>query len=144
MLEAAGMQHYETSNYAREGCRSPHNMAYWKGEDYVGIGPGAVSTINGIRYSNTRDTDAYIRSTLENGLPLSEQEPVTAEDYRLERIALMLRTNEGLPLKYILPESRPLLEQYRELGLADISPEQRLILKGRGRLLVDAIAAELC
>ena len=144
MLEAAGMRHYETSNYAREGCLSPHNMAYWKGEDYVGIGPGAVSTINGIRYSNTRDTDAYIRSTLENGLPLSEQEPVTEEDYRLERIALMLRTDEGLPLKYILPESRPLLEQYRELGLADISPEQRLILKGRGRLLVDAIAAELC
>ena len=144
MLEAAGMRHYETSNYAREGCLSPHNMAYWKGEDYVGIGPGAVSTINGIRYSNTRDTDAYIRSTLENGLPLSEQEPVTEEDYRLERIALMLRTDEGLPLKYILPESRPLLGQYRELGLADISPEQRLILKGRGRLLVDAIAAELC
>ena len=118
------MRHYETSNYAREGCLSPHNMAYWKGEDYVGIGPGAVSTINGIRYSNTRDTDAYIRSTLENGLPLSEQEPVTEEDYRLERIALMLRTDEGLPLKYILPESRPLLGQYRELGLADISPEQ--------------------
>ena len=47
-------------------------------------------------------------------------------------------------VKSIFPESRPLLEQYRALGLADISPEQRLILKGRGRLLVDAIAAELC
>lgn len=49
-----------------------------------------------------------------------------------------------LTRKYILTESRPLLEQYRELGLAYTSPEQRLILKGRGRLLVDAIAAELC
>ena len=144
LLEQRGYRRYEISNYARPGYECRHNMAYWKGEDYVGIGPGAVSTINGIRYSNTRDTDAYIRSTLENGLPLSEQEPVTEEDYRLERIALMLRTDEGLPLKYILPESRPLLEQYRKLGLADISPEQRLILKGRGRLLVDAIAAELC
>ena len=47
-------------------------------------------------------------------------------------------------MKSIFPESRPLLEQYRELGPADISPEQRLILKGRGRLRVDAIAAELC
>ena len=47
-------------------------------------------------------------------------------------------------MKSIFPESRPLLEQYRELGLGAISPEQRLILKGRGRLLVDAIAAELC
>lgn len=75
MLEAAGLRHYETSNYAREGCLSPHNMAYWKGEDYVGIGPGAVSTINGIRYSNTRDTDAYIRSTLENGLPFPNRNP---------------------------------------------------------------------
>ncbi len=54
---------------------APHNMAYWKGEDYVGIGPGAVSTINGIRYSNTRDTDAYIRSTLENGLPSPNRNP---------------------------------------------------------------------
>ncbi|MFR1412327.1 MAG: coproporphyrinogen III oxidase, partial [Akkermansia sp.] len=53
ILEATGMRHYETSNYAREGARSPHNMAYWKGEDYVGIGPGAVSTIDGVRYSNT-------------------------------------------------------------------------------------------
>lgn len=144
ILESAGMRHYETSNYAREGGQSPHNMAYWKGEDYVGIGPGAVSTINGIRYSNTRDTDAYIRSTLEHGLPLSEQEPITEEDYRLERIALMLRTDEGLPLSYILPESRHLTERYRELGLADISEGGRLILKGRGRLLVDAIAGELC
>ena len=47
-------------------------------------------------------------------------------------------------VKSIFPVSRPLLEQYRELGLADISPEQRLILKVRGRLLVDAIVAELC
>lgn len=144
ILESAGMRHYETSNYAREGAQSPHNMAYWKGEDYVGIGPGAVSTINGVRYSNTRDTDAYIRGTLENGLPESEREPVTAENYRMERIALMLRTDEGLPIKYILPESRPLLDEYRELNLAELTPEQRLILKGRGRLLVDAIAAQLC
>lgn len=144
ILEGAGMRHYETSNYAREGSLSPHNMAYWKGEDYVGIGPGAVSTIDGVRYSNTRDTDAYIRTTLENGLPDADREPVTAENYRLERIALMLRTDEGLPLNYILPESLPLLERYREWELADISPDRRLILKGRGRLLVDAIAAELC
>lgn len=144
ILEAAGMRHYETSNYAREGARSPHNMAYWKGEDYVGIGPGAVSTIDGVRYSNTRNTETYIRTTLENGLPESEWEPVTAEDYRLERIALMLRTDEGLPLKYLLPEALPLLERYRSLELADVSAEQCLILKGRGRLLVDAIAAELC
>lgn len=144
VLETAGMRHYETSNYAREGGRSLHNMAYWKGEDYVGIGPGAVSTINGVRYANTKNTDAYIRGTLENGLPDSEREPVTAEDYRMERIALMLRTDEGLPLKYILPESRPLLEEFRELNLTELTPDQRLILKGRGRLLVDAIAARLC
>lgn len=144
ILEDAGMRHYETSNYAHEGAMSPHNRAYWNGEDYVGIGPGAVSTIDGVRYSNTRDTAAYIRTTLENGLPESEREPVTPEDYRLERIALMLRTDEGLPLKYILPESLPLMERYREWELADISPDNRLILKGRGRLLVDAIAAELC
>lgn len=144
MLEGAGMRHYETSNYALPGCRSLHNMAYWNGEDYVGIGPGAVSTIDGVRYANTRDTATYMHSTLENGLPLSEREPVLAEDYRLERIALMLRTDEGLPLHFLLPETRARLGDFVSEGLAFISPDDRLILQGRGRLLADAIAAELC
>lgn len=84
-----------------------------------------------MRYSNTRNTETYIRTTLENGLPESEWEPVTAEDYRLERIALMLRTDEGLPLKYLLPEALPLLERYRSLELADVSAEQCPHPKGR-------------
>ena len=143
MLEAAGMRHYETSNYAREGCLSPQygllegrrlcRHRAWRGQHHQ-----RHTVLQHAGYGRLHTQHAGKRP------PLSEQEPVTEEDYRLERIALMLRTDEGLPLKYILPESRPLLGQYRELGLADISPEQRLILKGRGRLLVDAIAAELC
>ncbi len=143
VLTAAGYRHYETSNYAKPGCASPHNMAYWAGEDYVGIGPGAVSTIDGIRYSNTQDTADYIKSTLENGLPHSEQEIITPEDYRLERIALMLRTEEGLPLRYLDAAAKAQLPRYVELGMASLTPS-RLILKGPGRMLVDAIAAELC
>ena len=56
----------------------------------------------------------------------------------------MLRADEGLPLKCRLPEALPVLERYRSLELADVSAEQCLVRKGRGRLLVDAIAAELC
>lgn len=144
LLTSHGMRHYETSNYARDGGVSLHNMAYWTGDDYVGIGPGAVSTIKGIRYANTRDTAAYIRSTLATGLPESEQEQITPEDYRLERIALMLRTDEGLPLKYLHPANQQRLNQYQELQMAELTPRKTLVLKGQGRLLVDAIAAELC
>ncbi len=143
LLTAAGFRHYETSNYAKPGAHSPHNMAYWTGEDYVGIGPGAVGTVNGIRYANTQDTAAYIRTTLENGLPDSEQEIITPEDYRMERIALMLRTDEGLPLHYLDVETRAGLNRYVEAEMAELTPT-RFILKGKGRLLVDAIAGELC
>ncbi len=143
LLTAAGFRHYETSNYAKPGAHSPHNMAYWAGEDYVGIGPGAVGTVKGIRYANTQNTEEYIKSTLETGLPTAEQEIITPEDYRLERIALMLRTDEGLPLHYLDADARAGLNRYVELEMADLTPD-RLILKGNGRLLVDAIAGELC
>ncbi len=143
VLTTAGFSHYETSNYAKPGCSSPHNMAYWTGEDYVGIGPGAVSTIDGIRYANTQNTADYIKSTLENGLPNCEQEVITPEDYRLERIALMLRTQEGLPLNYLDAAAQSRLPRYVDLGLAELTPT-RLILKDTGRMLVDAIAAEIC
>ena len=59
-LVAAGYEHYEVSNYARRGYRSRHNWGYWTGVPYLGVGLGAHSFIDGKRFWNTRDLNAYL------------------------------------------------------------------------------------
>lgn len=142
-LTTAGYRHYETSNFARNGRVSLHNSAYWTGEDYVGIGPGAVSTLGNRRIQNTADTLRYIESTLRQGLPDSETETLTADDKALERLALMLRTDTGAPVSLISTEKRNTLALLEQEGLGFINEHNYLILKEKGRLLVDEVIVEL-
>ncbi|MDB6079496.1 MAG: radical sam alpha/beta horseshoe [Akkermansiaceae bacterium] len=139
MLRGAGFDHYETSNYARPGHRSSHNRGYWRGEDYVGLGPSAVSTLDGARTRNVPDTAEYVRMISSIGNATVESEQLDAGQRRLERIALMLRTDEGIPLALLEgPPPATLLDH----GLAEIHGD-RLILTRAGIPLVDPIAAEL-
>lgn len=139
LLTAAGFEHYETSNYARPGHRSTHNRGYWQGEDYLGLGPSSVSTIAAVRHTNISDTDRYLRMVETVGHAIVESEPLTAEQLRLERLALLLRTAEGVPLDLVSPsDPTPLLDD----GLAVIL-EGQLILTEKGAPLVDPIAAQL-
>src|SRR5204862_335849 len=64
ILEDAGYEHYEISNYARSGFSSVHNRAYWLGKDYLGIGPSAVSTVGMRRWQNVCDYRSYIESAV--------------------------------------------------------------------------------
>lgn len=146
-LTGAGFRHYETSNYGKKGHLSKHNVSYWEGSSYLGIGPSAVSTLNqdqetayATRWKNVPDTAAYISQIRSVGHAMSESEQLTKEQYDLERIALLLRTDTGLPLRY-LPAGTS-LELLTENGLAVVR-EGHLILSREGALLVDAIAAEL-
>lgn len=139
MLTAAGYEHYETSNYARPGHQSSHNQGYWSGEDYLGLGPSAVSTIAQVRTTNVADTDRYIRMIDQVGHATTETEPLTADQLRLERIALLLRTAEGVPLKLLNAADLPRLI---DAGLGTIQGE-RFALTRQGSALVDPIAAEL-
>ena len=59
VLGAAGLVDYEVSNFARPGFESQHNLGYWRGEDYLGLGPSACSTIGELRWKNLPDTRAY-------------------------------------------------------------------------------------
>jgi oxygen-independent coproporphyrinogen-3 oxidase len=139
MLRGAGFDHYETSNYARPGHRSSHNRGYWRGEDYLGLGPSAVSTLDGARTRNIPDTASYVRMISSLGNATVESEQLDAGQRRLERIALMLRTDEGIPLDLLEgPPPATLLDH----GLAEIHGD-RLILTRAGIPLVDPIAAEL-
>ncbi|MEP4079352.1 radical SAM family heme chaperone HemW [Haloferula sp.] len=139
LLTAAGYDHYETSNYGRSGHQSSHNRGYWSGEDYLGLGPSAVSTINSVRTTNIADTDRYIRMINQVGHATAETEPLTPDQLRLERIALLLRTAEGVPLE-LLEESD--LPRLIESGLGLIQRDC-FVLTRKGSALVDPIAAEL-
>lgn len=142
-LTAAGYRHYEISNYAREGCRSLHNLACWRGADYAALGPGAVGSWQGLRYRNAEDTPAYIAALKAGALPPHECERVSPEARRTELLGLMLRTDEGLPAAMLRPQDAPFLELLQEQGLAYRGGEGRLFLSSQGRLVADEIAVGL-
>ncbi|MCX6866744.1 MAG: coproporphyrinogen-III oxidase family protein [Verrucomicrobia bacterium] len=142
ILTSAGFEHYETSNYALPGRRSAHNQGYWRGEDYLGLGPSAVSTLGSIRSTNIADTARYIAQIHALGHALADTETLDAEARRLERIALGLRTTEGIPLELLDSVALQRAEILVGENLARIA-DGRLILIHRGRALVDPIAAEL-
>ena len=142
MLVDAGFDHYETSNYAQPGHHSSHNQGYWRGENYIGLGPSAVSTIDSVRSKNIPDTARYVAQVQSIGHALHESENLDAEARRLERIALGLRTKDGIPVSLLSPESLERARHLADEGFLQLSNE-RIILIHRGRALVDPIAAEL-
>jgi oxygen-independent coproporphyrinogen-3 oxidase len=142
MLTSNGFDHYETSNYARHGRCSTHNLGYWRGEDYLGLGPSAVSTLDSVRSKNVADTTSYITQVQALGHALAESETLDPEAHRLERIALGLRTTEGIPIELLDPAALARAKVFVQENLARIE-NGRLILIHRGRSLVDPIVSEL-
>jgi oxygen-independent coproporphyrinogen-3 oxidase len=142
MLTDAGFAHYETSNYAHPGHHSSHNLGYWRGEDYLGLGPSAVSTMADIRSKNVADTARYMARIQSFCHALDESETLDPEARRLERIALGLRTSEGIPLSLLDPGALERAKPLAAAGLLRLSGD-RLVLIHHGRALVDPIVAEL-
>ena len=95
-LARAGFEHYEVSNYARAGRRSQHNQVYWRNEAYVGIGPGAVSYLDGTRSSNVKDVAGYIERLAQQGDATAESETIDARKRAGETAILGLRMTEGI------------------------------------------------
>lgn len=141
-LTQAGFAHYETSNYAKPDHHSIHNRGYWRGESYLGLGPSAVSTIGHIRSKNIADTARYVDMIRALGHATSESESLRAEDLRLERIALGLRTTDGIAVSLL---DEPGLRRARDLESMKLLQihEGILSLTTRGSALVDSIAAEI-
>ena len=140
-LGAAGLDHYEISNYGRRGMESRHNQSYWAGDDYAGLGPSAVSTIHGRRFKNIGNTTLWQQGSMA-GEPLRiEHEEITPRKWLCERLALSLRTKEGLPLIW-LSSATSAVERLREEGLVETGHE-RLRLTHRGKFVADGVAAHL-
>lgn len=138
ILEAAGYEHYEISNYARPGFRSAHNRAYWSGSDYLGIGPSAFSTVGMTRWQNIADFRRYADTILSGKPAISSVEQLTPEMKRAEKIALSLRTLDGAPAKLLEPFPNETREFVR-LGLLR-KARNNFILTRTGKSLADSVA----
>ena len=127
LLSDAGWHHYEISNYARSGFECRHNVAYWTGRDYLGVGPSAVSTVRGKRWK------------MADGRRV-EMESLSAELRAREQALLELRTSRGTAADFFRFEQwKPLVEH----GFA-VFENDRLVLTREGRLRADEIAVHLC
>ena len=138
ILGNAGLTQYEVSNFARPGSESTHNRAYWRGEDYLGIGPSAVSTIGLRRRQNVCDYRAYADRVLAGESASTGDEILTPEMKRAEAIALGLRTRAGVPAEWISYWPNE-IEEFVGLGLME-REEERVVLTRSGRLLADSVA----
>ena len=143
LLGNAGFEHYEISNYAKPGHHSRHNTAYWSGADYLGIGPGAFTTLKGIRWRNLANTANYISSIASGNLValVTEREEIDDAAFRAERIALELRTSRGLKVE-TLKHSQEKVPELAGEGLV-IARDGRIVLTDKGKLLADSVASHL-
>jgi oxygen-independent coproporphyrinogen-3 oxidase len=141
-LTGAGFEHYEISNYARPGHRSLHNQSYWRGADYLGLGPSAFSTHRRVRWKNIADTAGYMRLLGEGRLPIVESEDLDDRKWLIERVALELRTAEGLPLERVAATQERAMQTLCEEGLAQIAGDA-LTLTRSGKAVCDRIAEML-
>jgi oxygen-independent coproporphyrinogen-3 oxidase len=146
-LTGAGYRWYETANFCRadrsRDLRSQHNLAYWLGRDYLGIGIGAVSTIDTRRWRNAPGLGRYLEALATGRRPERELEDVGGDVKARERVMLGLRLDEPLPLAGLRHALDPAgLARVESLGLAEQSAET-LALTERGRYLGGAVTAEL-
>jgi oxygen-independent coproporphyrinogen-3 oxidase len=138
-LQSAGYEHYEISNFAKPRFRSQHNQAYWRGADYLGLGPSAWSTLGSMRWQNVADHREYARRLFAGESPIDLKEELTSDMKRTERIALGLRTIHGIPIALVAPKrARDLID----VGLLE-ETGGRFFLTNAGKLVADSVAEEL-
>lgn len=150
MLNAAGMQWYEVSNWSRPGGECRHNLGYWHDDDWRGVGPGAHSHVDDARWWNVKHPRTYTERLAAGQTPEDGRETLTAEQRQVERIMLGVRLAEGLPVDALSEPGRARAAELAAEGLleprrlaADALQGARVVLTSRGRLLADAVIRDL-
>src|SRR4051794_23691399 len=166
VLAAAGMRWYEVSNWSRDtesACR--HNLLYWTGGDWWGVGPGAHAHMGGVRWWNVKHPSAYATRIAEGLSPAHGREVLDEETRRVERVLLETRLRAGLPTDVLDEGGRAALPSLVDRGLVDrglvdrglvdrglvdcslvdAGPMDRgtVVLTRTGRLLADAVVRDL-
>ena len=151
MTAAAGLPAYEISNHARPGCESRHNLAYWRYQDYAGIGPGAHGRRGGIATVRHRKPENYLAAVGRQGDGVSEERALGIREQAEEALMMGLRLAEGIDLAALgarfglSPEAMidpGKLALYRTQGLVRVEGA-RLFVAEPGMPLLDALLPEL-
>ena len=136
-LADAGLENYEVSNWALPGHESRHNFLYWRQHDYRGIGCAAHSHRDGRRWWNIRTPDRYIEAVRRGESVEASSETLDADSRRFERLQLLLRTRDGIPVDSFSPGTLELLD-----GMVVEHPtdSDRLVLTRAGRLMANEVS----
>ena len=152
MLGEAGFEWYEISNWSRaargrtaEQNRSAHNLAYWRNQDWWGVGPGAHSHVGGVRWWNRKHPLPYVNAVRRGQSPAVGRELLDDDTRYLERVMLESRIADGMPIEMLRPAGRRGIAQLVAEELIDGRRALRgeLVLTLRGRLLGDAVVRRL-
>jgi putative oxygen-independent coproporphyrinogen III oxidase len=139
MLAEAGYEHYEISNWAKPGRQSLHNMGYWEGRPYLGLGAGAHSHRDGRRWWNVRPPQQYLAEVESGRRPVGGSEALGPAEREMERLLLGLRVAEGVPVEWV--------DADKAAGFVDEGLAQwrngRITLTDRGMFLANQIVLEL-
>jgi putative oxygen-independent coproporphyrinogen III oxidase len=142
ILGAAGLSWYEISNWAiDEAARCRHNLLYWSGAHWWGIGPGAHSHVGGTRWWNVRHPRDYAARLAAGDSPGQAREVLTEHERRTEQIMLLTRLADGCPAALLPGSGKAAAERAVTDGLAELSAwrDGQVVLTRRGRLLADAV-----
>jgi len=146
LLAAAGFERYEISNYSRPGYACRHNQLYWRGDEYLGLGPSAQSYLDGCRFGIIEDLLIYHRTLEFGNLPIQERERLTREQCRREAIVFGLRLIEGTDLGIVQETMdrtwEQVLDRLIDQGLLE-ERSGRVRMTEQGRRFADSIAVEL-
>jgi putative oxygen-independent coproporphyrinogen III oxidase len=146
LLGAAGYDWYELSNWSTETAhRSRHNLSYWTGQDWWGVGPGAHSHVGGVRWWNVKHPAAYAERIAGGVSPAAGRETLDAATRRTETVLLTSRISEGLPISELDLPGRGAIAGLIADGLIDgrAALGGRVVLTLSGRLLADAVVRRL-
>ena len=148
-LTASGLGWYEVSNWARDDARRcRHNLGYWRGDDWWGVGPGAHSHVGGVRWWNVKHPAAYAARLAAGRSPAAAREVLDAGARSVETVLLGSRLREGLDPALVPAEGAGQVEALRTEGLLEpdgngSAAPGRLVLTRRGRLRADLVVRRL-
>lgn len=146
LLSEAGLENYETSNWAKDGFESRHNIAYWLGGDWWGIGPGAHSHLADKRWWNVKRPLRYAEQLHQNGSAIEGSETLDEIAKHEEEVLLRMRLKRGLELRKLSASEASRVQRFIDQGLLEkfVSEEGQMIRASQdGRLLIDGIVVEI-
>ena len=146
-LERGGFHRYEISNWAKPGCACQHNLRYWRGLEYLGLGPSAQSYLSESRFGNVSSVDQYAKQLKVGEMPIAERECLSKLQQEKERIVFGLRLLEGVPIDWVhsLSQDEAWSRSFRKFVKEDylLQEGSRYRLTRKGRQFADTVGMQL-